>query len=280
MPLAATAIVAVTSLFVNFGTTSASAAPNCTPLACVSSKTKLVLRLLMHRAQRLRPQFFTVIPSCPYWSEDFIIVSTTLKRILALGATAATVSIGGLTAIASPAMANQAIAVGSVDCSGSASPAPEGSYYETAWNACSKIVPFTYPVQTQRYNGRQLYTVLTPVDNGPHGYLESCNYGTLAGWARDDDNEASLRVDFYEGGKGDFSHPVGSVQAGDPSEDAIGGNHHHRFNKPASELNLTPGAHDITAYAIGVDKNGNLNGNNPALRLLQNNDLFTLTCYR
>ena len=113
------------------------------------------------------------------------------------------------------------------------------------------------------------------VDLPVNGRVDSCDDNVLAGWARDDDSEDPIQLDIYEG-----SRYVGSAFANLDSEPAVGGNGHHRFVKPISELDLSSGAHTLTTYALGIDKNGNKAGNNPIIYLSKDPGATSITCYR
>lgn len=128
--------------------------------------------------------------------------------------------------------------------------------------------------------GTKVCTPPPPSDIAPIGYHDvpdnaSC---TLHGWACDQDLwSAALRVDFWILGSPNV--PVTSVVANSANEPAVtalcGNTSPHRFNTATLPVIYQDGApHSITAFGIGIDSSGAVNGNNPPL----SSNPQTITC--
>lgn len=88
----------------------------------------------------------------------------------------------------------------------------------------------------------------------PIGYLDAVGNGIAAGWASDPDYSGPVAVHIYVDGQY-FHGGAANMTRSDV------GTHGFQFLHPA----FGPGQHQARAYAIGVNSDGSVNGNNPEL---------------
>lgn len=87
-------------------------------------------------------------------------------------------------------------------------------------------------------------------DKPPKGQVTSITCDRIKGWAYDPDWGGRIRVHIYIDGSG---YDIGQVDSND------------NFNWPVPSQWKDGNSHNVKAYAIGVDSNGNQNGNNPLI---------------
>lgn len=115
------------------------------------------------------------------------------------------------------------------------------------------------PTQTQ--TPTQTPAPVSGSDRSPSGVIDSLSCSQFGGWAFDPDKSSfSIRVDIYIDGVGVTSTTTNISRLDVNKAQGISGNHGFAWALPAKYKDGK--THKAVLYAIGVDTNGKLNGNN------------------